>query len=479
MVVTTKQKIGLGLAAVQLVLSCIFLYQIYQAGLRSAGAVALIGIVLLALCALSAALELKPRSGVNTAGIVLSALVTLALLACVITAFSITRTIDRAVSDISGANTTTSNMVVVVRKDDPATVFAQTQNYVYGTQTEQDQENQNAMMEQVSATLLGDLTVKPYPNVQAEARALLAGEVQAAVYNEAFTDLLSESIENYTDQVKVLYTFNIEQAAATVEQVNPNAFLLYISGIDVSGPIDTNSRSDVNILMAVNTETHQITMVTTPRDYYVRIPNVSGDAKDKLTHAGIYGVNASMATLAELYGVDINYYARVNFSSFKTIVDALGGIDVENDTPFVTRSGQSFPVGTIHMDGETALAFSRERYNLQEGDNDRGKNQEKVLTAMIRKAASPAIVFSANEILSGISDTIQLSMPNEKVQQLIEDQKNSAAQWDIKSYAVTGTGDHQETFSAPGEVLYVMHPDPTSVQIASQALRDTLTATAQ
>lgn len=102
----------------------------------------------------------------------------------------------------------------------------------------------------------------------------------------------------------------------------------------MSGSITTTSRSDVNIIMTVNPNTHKILLTTTPRDYYVTIPGISGEQRDKLTHSGIYGVDASMATLEDIYGIDISYYARFNFTSLVKIVDALGGVDVYSEYAF-------------------------------------------------------------------------------------------------------------------------------------------------
>ena len=80
-----------------------------------------------------------------------------------------------------------------------------------------------------------------------------------------------------------------------------------MSGIDTNGDITEQGRSDVNIVAVVNPTSHQVLLITTPRDYYVPIPGVSGGQDDKLTHAGIYGVDVSMQTLEELYDTDINF----------------------------------------------------------------------------------------------------------------------------------------------------------------------------
>ena len=249
---------------------------------------------------------------------------------------------------------------------------------------------------------------------------------------------------------------------------------MFISGIDVAGPITTNSRSDVNIIMTVNPNTKQILLTTTPRDYYVTIPGVSGDARDKLTHAGIYGVDASMATLENLYGIDISYYARVNFTSLETIVDALGGVDVNSEVEF-EKNGYSFHKGVNHMNGAQALTFSRERYSFAEGDNQRGKDQEAVLTAIIQKATSPAIIKSANEILAIVSDCVETNMTSEEMAKFINMQLNDGASWNIESQAASGKGDTQACYSSGSQLLYVMWPDEAVVANISDKMQKVLT----
>ena len=194
----------------------------------------------------------------------------------------------------------------------------------------------------------------------------------------------------------------LSEAAAGVN-VSEDPFSVYISGIDVYGDITQQSRSDVNIIATVNPKTKQILLVTTPRDYYVPIPGVSEGYPDKLTHAGTYGIATSMATLEELYDVDIPFYVRVNFTSLIEMVDTLGGIDVESDIAFTTGEESGLVVevkeGTNHFNGQEALAFCRERHALAEGDNQRGKNQQAVIEAMLKKAMSPSILIKGPRLI--------------------------------------------------------------------------------
>lgn len=404
---------------------------------------------------------------VNIAGVVISLLIAIALVIG-ITYFN---KADKVISDIGGATYKTDNMVVVVKKDNPAENLLDMKNARFGYQTSVDQDNNQLMLEDVQDILGREVKLIEFETIEEEAQALLSGKVEAAIYNEAFAGIIEDSVEGYSDKVRILYQYGIdteiEQEETSVEQ----AFYVYISGIDVSGPITTNSRSDVNIIMTVNPNTKKILLTTTPRDYYVQIPGVSGDARDKLTHAGIYGVDKSMETLESLYGIDISYYARVNFTSLITIVDALGGVDVNSEYAF-KAGGYSFVQGVNHLDGKQALAFSRERHSFENGDNQRGKNQEAVLTAILQKAMSPAILTSANEILASVSGCVQTNMTQGEIAKFVNMQLADGASWSIVSTAATGSGDSQACFSSGSQLLYVMWPDEAVVADISKRMKE-------
>lgn len=332
------------------------------------------------------------------------------------------------------------------------------------------------MIKDIESSVGREINLQEYDTVVEEAEALLAGKVEAAIYNEAFTGIIEESIEDYSEQVRILYQYGIDTEIEQEETNIEEPFNVYISGIDVSGPITTNSRSDVNIIMTVNPNTKQILLTTTPRDYYVTIPNISGESRDKLTHAGIYGVDASMATLENIYGIDISYYARVNFTSLIKIVDALGGVDVNSEYAFTTTHGKyQIQQGINHMDGETALGFSRERYSFEDGDNQRGKNQEAVLTAILKKAMSPAILMNASQIIDTVGDSVETNMTQDEMAKFINMQLSDGADWTIESQAATGTGDNQACFSSGSQLLYVMWPDEAVDAALSEKMQQVLT----
>lgn len=439
----------------QLLVSAGFIAVVWDSGLVPTKYLAAIIVVLLLLFALTFGLQYV-KNKVKILGMVLSLLIMIVLAVGIVYLSKA----DKMLADVGGATYKTDNMVVVVLKDDPAENILDARNYRFGYQTAVDQKNNELMLEDVEKIVGRDLKLIEHDTIVDEAEALLSGRIEAAIYNEAFTGIIEDSIEDYSDRVRILYQYGIdteiEQEEANVEE----PFNVYISGIDVSGPITTNSRSDVNIIMTVNPNTKHILLTTTPRDYYVTIPGISGEARDKLTHAGIYGVDASMATLESLYGIDITYYARVNFTSLIEIVDALGGVDVYSEYAFTTMHGNyEIQKGMNHMSGDMALGFSRERYSFKDGDNQRGKNQEAVLTAVLQKAMSPAILTNASQILASVGDSVETNMSQEEMTKLINMQLADGASWTIESQAATGTGDNQMCYSSGSQLLYVMWPD--------------------
>lgn len=379
---------------------------------------------------------------------------------------------NQAMENVGGAAYKTDNMIVAVKKENAAKNILDARDYRFGYQTSMDQENNRLMLEDVAAVAGREIKLVEFETVIEEAEALLDGRIDAAIYNEAFTGIIEDAVEDYSSKVRILYQYGIETELEQEETNVEESFNVYISGIDVAGPISTNSRSDVNIIMTVNPNTKKILLTTTPRDFYVQIPGISGEARDKLTHAGIYGVDASMATLESIYDIDISYYARVNFTSLITIVDALGGIDVYSEYAFTTTHEKyEINEGVNHMDGATALGFSRERYSFESGDNQRGKNQEAVLTAILNKAMSPAILTSANQILAAVGDCVQTNMAQEEMAKFINMQLSDPASWSIESIAAAGRGDNQPCYSSGSQILYVMWPDEAIVGDVSRRIK--------
>lgn len=467
-----KNLIGKLITLIQLLVSVICIVTVAGSGmLPKKYLIVLIG-TLAVLFGATHILQYPKNKVVRYTGMIISLLMTVILAAI---SMGMMKT-DDVLKKVGGATYKTDNMVVVVKKGDSAKSIEDAGDYRFGYQTAVDQKNTDKMIRDIEKKVGKDVKTEEYESLTDEANALLNGNIDAAVFNEGYLSIIDDSVEGFSNQVKILYQYGIKTKVEndTVADVN-KPFNIYISGIDVSGPISTNSRSDVNLIMTVNPQNKKILLTTTPRDYYVTIPNVSGEKKDKLTHAGIYGVDASMDTLEQLYGININYYARINFTSLVKIVDALGGIDVNSDYEFKTTHGEyDIQKGMNHLDGEMALGFVRERYSFEDGDNQRGKNQEKVLTAIIQKACTPAILKNAGEVITGVSDSVQTNMSSEEIAKFINAQIEEPSGWNIESQAVSGTGDTQTCFSSGNELLYIMLPDEASVENAALKIQKLL-----
>ena len=262
---------------------------------------------------------------------------------------------------------------------------------------------------------------------------------------------------------------------AEANKITKEPFVVYLSGVDTRGDLTDKARSDVNIIAAVNPVTKQVVLINTPRDYYVDLAGTN--SKDKLTHAGLYGVQTSMDTLGNLYGVDVQHYIRINFAGFINVIDALGGVDVYSDQAFTSVGSPgyydptTFVEGWNHLDGKAALAFARERHAFKTGDVQRGINQMKVIDAMLNKIKSPALLMGFTKILDAVSDSFVTSLSQNQISALVRMQLSDFAEWNIERYTVTGSsGSSTKCYSAKGQKLYVMKPDENSVAKAKEMI---------
>lgn len=292
-------------------------------------------------------------------------------------------------------------------------------------------------------------------------------KIESILIDENYYNIKSE--EENTDNYKILYKITIrsivKSTTKTVDIAN-EPFTIYISGIDVYGDIETVSRSDVNILMTVNPKTKQVLLTSIPRDFYVQLHGTSG-YKDKLTHAGNYGINMSIDTIEDLLNIDINYYIRVNFTTLEKLIDAIGGVDVYSEYSFVSYiDNYKFYQGYNHMNGKQALAFSRERKSLPAGDMDRGKNQEAVIEAIIRKITNKDVIYKYSKILNSMKGTFQTNITDNDITKIIKKELENIGGWNITSNNLDGTGSYDYTYSYSSQKLYVTIPNQDSINNA-------------
>ena len=373
------------------------------------------------------------------------------------------------------SNYSNYSMSIAVLADSPIENISQVTSVMGPTGTDKD--NIQQLLNDLKASQNKELTVEESSSYLAAYKSLLAGDTKAILLNSVFENIIESEYPDYASKIKKIYTKELTKKVETPKDVKGDSFNVYISGIDTYGPISSVSRSDVNIIMTVNRETKKILLTTTPRDSYVSIADGGNNQKDKLTHAGIYGVDASIHTLENLYGIDLNYYARLNFTSFLKLIDLLGGVDVYNDQEFDahTNNGKHYSVGTLHLDSKDALGFVRERYSLADGDRDRGRNQQKVIVAILQKLTSTEALKNYDGIIKGLQDSIQTNMPLETMMNLVNTQLESGGTYKINSQDLKGTGRMDlPSYAMPDSNLYMMEISDSSLESVKAAINDVM-----
>lgn len=318
-------------------------------------------------------------------------------------------------------------------------------------------------------------------------------ENDALFVSDSMMEIYNEDHEN-GKKLRVLDSIDVLTKAKSIfKSVNVanKPFVVYLSGVDSSGTISKQSRSDVNILAFVNPDAGKIFLLNTPRDYYVTL--ASKHAKDKLTHAGIYGIEESANTLGLLYGTTVNYYARVNFTSFVNIINTLGGITVNVETPDYRyndgiycgsntvceqNSKRAFGSNMVYvkaglqtLNGEQALAYSRNRHQYDGGDNARQLHQQQVLKGIIDKASSPAILAKYNSLLKSLSKGVLTNIEQKTITTLVNKQLDDNTKWTVENYTVKGTDSYNTTYSTGSAKAYVMVPDMNTVNEAKLKIK--------
>ena len=316
---------------------------------------------------------------------------------------------------------------------------------------------------------------KKYKEVDNFVEDITMGNVNGVIVEDSYYSLLKEEDADLSLNTKIIKQYKIivkKGNKKKVKSTSTEPFLIYISGIDTYGQISSVSRSDVNILAAINPKTGKILLVSIPRDYYVQLHNTTG-IKDKLTHAGIYGIDTSMETINDLLDTKIDYFIRLNFSTLTKSIDLIDGVDVYSDKDL--QLGKiKINQGMNHMDGETALAFARERKSYATGDRHRGENQQAIITAMIKKMTSKEYITKYKDILTSLEGTFETSMTYDEMTDIFKMQISKRIDWQIESISLDGTGSMQPTYSMGSRNLYVMVPDEATVNNAKDKLNEYL-----
>lgn len=284
----------------------------------------------------------------------------------------------------------------------------------------------------------------------------------------------------------VVYTVGTAYAVATHEflgqvtakkkaedavDVTNRPFNIYISGMDTTGKITEEARSDVNMIITVNPKTHKVLMTSIPRDYLVELQN---GEKDKLTHTGLMGIDETTSDVEDLLGIKINYYVKVNYNTLKDLVNSIGGITINSDKAFISYIGKyRFVEGENQLDGAKALAYARERHAYSDGDNHRVRNQQEVLKAIVKKlTGSTTLLTRYNKILKYLAPTMEMNLTRAEVKALVKFQLGKNPKWKFESNSLEGFDAFSTVYSAGNQQLYVMKPDEESIKKARQKIKE-------
>ena len=384
------------------------------------------------------------------------------------------------INRMAAANIKVDELSVIVLAEDAAQTIDDAGDYGFGIISELGREYTDSMVSSIQTDLGRTISTVEYDDMFSLVEALYNKSVGAVIFNEAYRGMVKEQYEEFDTQTKVLGQHQIETVVNVEEEEDidfenlKKPFIMYLSGIDVYGSLSKTSRSDVNIIAVINPETSQILLVNTPRDYFIPL-SISNGVRDKLTHAGLYGVDVSIETLEMLYDIDIDYYMRVNFSGLKNIVDALGGVKVYSDYTFTSDWGPSFKKGYNKVNGKEALAFCRERHHVPGGDNQRGRNHQHMIAAIMDKATSPKIITKFSKLMKSLEDSFETNMKTNKITKYVKYQMAETPAWNIDSISVTGRGGYEWCYSIrnkPGrQVPWIMYEDESSVEKAKDAIK--------
>ena len=309
-----------------------------------------------------------------------------------------------------------------------------------------------------------------FENVGEIVAALYDSKVAAIVLNDSYLDILADTDLDFEERTKVLYSFEVRSDTpdepAKVD-VKTEPFIMYISGTDSRSGLNAVARSDVNMLAVVNPQKHKILLVSIPRDYYVQLHGTTG-TKDKLTHAGVYGVEMSRKTIEDLFDIDINYTTKVSFSTVISVVDTLGGIEINSDQEFTawTNKRCHFVKGKQTVNSDCALAYSRERYAYESGDRHRIQNQQDVVVAILDKLSDPHYLSKYPKILQNAEGSFDTSMSYDEITSFAKLQLSTLQGWEVERISVDGSGAMLPTYSMGAQKLYVMIPDENTVNAA-------------
>ena len=455
---------------IQIVTSCLFLYIVYTIQLVPMNYIYILGAILLLLVigAYFLIFYKKPKSKRSLITQILSIILSGVM---VVGAFYVYKV--GTVVDLLTAETFQKRAIsVIVLKDSDIRNENMLPDHQVGYISSIDAETMDYAAKEIKKDV-GEISLTNYKDFAELVSALYDKKVDAIILDEAFRTLVDEHKETFDDDTRVIYQVLKDEGTINAKEVDVTTkpFLVFISGNDRYGKMATISRSDVNMLVAVNPTTHQILLISIPRDTYY--PLHRNGRYDKFTHTGIYGLQESIDTLQDIMEENINYYGRMNFTSFMNIVDALGGITVNSPSEFTTRiGGYHIKKGENTLNAKQALAFVRERKSFVDGDFERGRNQQRMVAAVVEKICSPAILTSFSSVLDTVSQSVETNFSTNDINALVQMQLSQMPSWDIQSYQIIGTPASRPCYSSGGRNASVVIPHKSSIKQAREYIDD-------
>ena len=470
--------VGVVLAGLEFILSALFIYFAIATEVVPIKYALIAAIVLGIFPILVVLMQMNKKTGI--VGIVLSVLI----MGIVGYGIYLVRHADKALDTVTGTKTEITVVNAYVKKEDPANSIndAVANKYIFGILKTSERDKVNATINEIQTTHATKLDIKEYNSIYEIVAALDKGEVKAFITSSAFVSALdgSEDYQHYSEGLKIILEKQVEtevkiEEKPEEEKKDAGTFCAYISGIDTFGSVSTRSRSDVNILAVVNRNTRQLLLVTTPRDFYVPL-SISDGSPDKLTHAGIYGIEVSMDTLEMIYDVQIDYFLRMNFTGFIDIIDALGGVDVYSQYSFSTAMQTDtyhYDSGVNHLGGRAALAFARERHSFGDGDFQRGRNQMAVIKGVVEAMESSQLLKNFSQVMDELANSFETNMSKKEVGEIVQEQLDSNKEWNILTYEVKGTPAMRPCYTGGANASVVL-PDDASVDYIKDVMKRVL-----
>lgn len=464
--------IGSVLVLIQLVLTVLFLLKMFKLDILPFKYLFMINIILILLV-------LYDFTSQFTKSHILGKLISVMLSCLILFTYLFAAKFDSVLDKLGAANVEIDIVDVCVLSNDKAQNLNDAANYKFAINSTASNANINTSIESISSET--GKTIKPteYTNWSNLVNALYDNKnVQAIVINHSMMSIISQEFPDFEDSIKIIKTYEYKEKVeldASNVNVKRDPFIIYVSGISSDDGEDTKlaskALSDVNILAVINPETKQVLLVTTPRDSYIKISNSSDvTGYDKLAHAGSYGVDKSIEALENLYGINTDYYVKINFAGSQAVINALGGITIESEIEF-TNGWEAAPVsyhfvqGDNECDGEKAIAFARERKAFAAGDFQRGRNQTAVIKGIIQKATSPAILTRYSAVMDTVSDMFLTNIPSSAISDLVKLQLSNSTPWNIQTYSISGKTDeyrHLEVSNVYGASIVLPYEEDIS-----------------